>query len=160
MLQRIQTLFLALVCVGMGVCLLAPSWQKSAPTDRATAALTAFALTHERAGVVTTMPAFYIAILAVLVAGVAGYSISQYHNRLMQMRLGALNSLLMAGLLGCILYFSTRVGDPLLAGQPDSSFGNYQAGFFGVLLAVISNLLANRFIRRDDQLVRAADRMR
>ncbi|MES2731156.1 MAG: DUF4293 domain-containing protein [Bacteroidota bacterium] len=157
MIQRVQTIFLFLIAVGMGVCLFSTSWQKIGQSgDKAV--LTAFNLEFQKAGaVVSTTPTFYIAILAVLAAGVALYSIFQYRNRLLQIKLGALNSLVMAGLLGCMMYFSTQVGEKLLNAATQ---GKYDVGIYAVILALVCNMVANRFIRRDEQLVRSADRMR
>ena len=157
MIQRVQTIFLFLVCVAMGVCLFSDSWQKSNANGEQ-AVLDAFTLQYQAAGkLVSSTPTFYIAILNVLVAGVALYSIFQYRNRLRQIKLGALNSLLMAVLLGCLMYFSTQMGEKLLA---PTQQGQYTTGFFAVVIALISNTIANRFIRRDEHLVRSADRMR
>jgi hypothetical protein len=38
--------------------------------------------------------------------------------------------------------------------------GDFEIGFFVPLLALIFNSLANRFIRRDEKLVRSVDRIR
>ena len=157
MIQRAQTVFLFLIGIGMGVCLSMPSWQKEGiPGERAE--LTAIDLTYARAGAeVSSTPTFYIAILALLAAGIAFYSIFQYRNRLQQIKLGALNSLVMAALLGCQMYFATQVGEKLF--EPTVQ-GKYTTGIYAVILALVCNMIANRFIRRDERLVRSADRMR
>ena len=156
MIQRVQTIFLFLIVIGMGTCLLSTSWLETGQSGQAT--LTAFQLQAQRAEtVISSVPVYYIAILAVLAAGVAAYSALQYRNRLLQIKLGALNSLLMAVLLACIMYFSSQVGEALVNPAPQ---GQYATGFYAVILALICNMLANRFIRRDEQLVRSADRMR
>ena len=157
MIQRVQTIFLFLIVIGMGTCLLSTSWlERGQSGEQAT--LTAFQLQAQRAEtVISSVPVYYIAILAVLAAGVAAYSALQYRNRLLQIKLGALNSLLMAVLLACIMYFSSQVGEALVNPAPQ---GQYATGFYAVILALICNMLANRFIRRDERLVRSADRMR
>jgi len=38
--------------------------------------------------------------------------------------------------------------------------GHYQLGFMAGIVGVISNLLANQFIKRDERLVREADKIR
>jgi Na+-transporting NADH:ubiquinone oxidoreductase subunit NqrE len=105
---------------------------------------------------VSSKPTFYIAILVVASALVAFYSISRFKNRLLQIKLGALNSLLMAGVLGLTLWIS-RQGEEIFA-QPQ--YGTYSLGLYLPIVAMICNILANRFIRRDENLVRSADRMR
>lgn len=157
MIQRVQTLFLVLIVIGMGVCLFTPSWQKTRLQGEE-GVLTAYTLEHRKAGaLVSATPTFYVAILAVMVAAVALYAIFQYRNRLLQIKLGALNSLLMAALLGCLMYFATRVGEALF---DPATQGKYGTGLYAVILALVCNMVSNRFIRRDEQLVRSADRMR
>jgi drug/metabolite transporter (DMT)-like permease len=139
-----------------------PSWQKAGNQIGEVVTLNAVSLEYVKDGAVaSSTPTFYIAILAVFSALVAFYSLSQFKNRLKQIKLGALNSLLMAGVLGLILYFS-RQGEDMLpqSNQTAAGFDNYGVGFFLVIIAMICNILANRFIRRDENLVRSADRMR
>jgi divalent metal cation (Fe/Co/Zn/Cd) transporter len=38
--------------------------------------------------------------------------------------------------------------------------GTYQIGFWTILVAMVANMLANRFIRKDEALVRSVDRIR
>jgi hypothetical protein len=158
MIQRLQSLFLALVVVSMAVCLLTPAWSKTDPATGATARLSAFSLVYAKTAAQTTNTSTaYLAALAVLAAGVALYSIFQYRNRMRQMVLGLVNSLVMIALLGGLAYWSVYRGSALFA--PEMR-GTYQAGFYAVVVGLLSNVLANRFIRRDEQLVRSADRMR
>jgi glucan phosphoethanolaminetransferase (alkaline phosphatase superfamily) len=157
MIQRVQTIFLFLVGVCMAICLATVSWEKTGSQSGEKAMLNAFSLEHQKAGaVVSSTPTFYIAILALVAAAIAVYSIFQYRNRLQQIKLGALNSLLMAALSGIILYFSKHAETLFDA----SRNGNYKIGIFAVIAGLVFNMIANRLIRRDEQLVRSADRMR
>ncbi|HSI89475.1 MAG TPA: DUF4293 family protein, partial [Adhaeribacter sp.] len=97
-----------------------------------------------------------IAILAIIAAAVAIFEIFQYKSRLTQMKLGMLNTLLLAGLLGAIMYYSYYVGDEMMP----TVEGEREAGFYLPFLALLLNAMANRFIRRDEQLVRSVDRLR
>ncbi len=162
MLQRVQSIFLFVLGVCMILSIVFPSWQKAGSQNGEVVTLNALSLEFVQNGdVAASTPTFYIAILAVGSALIAFYSLSQFKNRLTQIKLGALNSLLMAGVLGLILYFS-RQGEDLLpqANQTAAGFENYEAGFYLVVISMICNILANRFIRRDENLVRSADRMR
>lgn len=155
MIQRIQSVFLLLVGVAMVLCITMGSWSKTAQGQ--TAELNAFALTHTNGGqVVSTTSVVYIAILAAVAAAVAVFSIFQYRNRLRQILLGAINSLIMAGVLALLLYHSFKGADMFAPYDR----GQYSTGFFAVVGALLCNMLANRFIRRDENLVRSADRMR
>lgn len=158
MIQRLQSVFLALVSVAMTVCLLSTSWTKTNPATGESAQLSAFALEYSKMGSETSStPTFYVALLAGLAAILAIYSLLQYKNRMRQMVLGLVNSLVMIALLGCLSYLSVYKGSEFF--QPEVR-GQYQLGFYAVVIGLISNVLANRFIRRDEQLVRSADRMR
>jgi hypothetical protein len=162
MIQRVQSIFLFVLGVCMILSIIFPSWQKAGNQTGEVVTLDAVSLEFVQDGAVaSSTPTFYIAILAVGSALVAFYSLSQFRNRLTQIKLGALNSLLMAGVLGLILYFS-RQGEDMLpqTNQSAAGFENYEIGFFLVIIAMICNILANRFIRRDEKLVRSADRMR
>jgi glucan phosphoethanolaminetransferase (alkaline phosphatase superfamily) len=157
MIQRVQSIFLFILGACMILSLLFTSWQKINATTSEQITLNAFYLTHVKNGeVVSSKPVYYIAILAVVSALVAFYSITRFKNRLLQIKLGALNSLLMAGVLGLHLYIS-RNAETLFDEQ---QYGSYSMGLYLPIAAMICNILANRFIRRDENLVRSADRMR
>ena len=105
--------------------------------------------------VIESKSVIYIAGLAILAAIVSAFSIFKYTNRLTQMKLGLLNSMVIAGVAVCAM---------LVAGNADTFMTNYPKEFkLGALLPVVAlifNSLANRFIRRDEKLVRDSDRMR
>jgi hypothetical protein len=67
-----------------------------------------------------------------------------------------LNLLLIVATFGLQFYFSNK-GEALLNPKLE---GEFQPAFYLPTLALMLNLLANRFIRRDEQLVRSADRLR
>ncbi len=158
MIQRVQSVFLFLVSVAMVSVLFLPIWHKQGQTQ--TAELDAYKMiitgAQADAGGVTTTNTYYIAILAGLAALVALYSIFQFRNRLTQIKLGALNSLLIGFALVAAWYFS-NTGNKLV--EPDQT-GEYLSGFYMPVVALLCNLLANRFIKRDEDLVRSADRLR
>ncbi len=160
MLQRLQSIFLTLVFVAMIVAVLSPLWQKFDSETTGAVQLTAINLTeYANFGtkeVSSQSWTFHIALLALVAAGIAIYSVTQYKNRLTQIKLGALNSLLMGGSLITAVYFSFQ-GEKLL--EPGVK-GAFLPGFYAILAGLIFNVLANRFIRRDEQLVRSVDRIR
>ncbi|MCY7352746.1 MAG: DUF4293 domain-containing protein [Cytophagaceae bacterium] len=156
MIQRIQSIFLVLVSVAMLVCVFSPIWSKVAPGEAVY--LDAFTLDHTRRGSEpTSTSVFYIALLAGLAAIVALVSLVQYRNRFRQLILGLVNSLIMAALLGCTAYASVYQGAVLFS---PGEKGTYGVGFYAVIAGLICNVVANRFIRQDEALVRSTDRMR
>jgi len=99
-------------------------------------------------------PYAFSAILAVAAATLAIIEIGKFEDRMLQIKLGALNSLLMMGSLGCMVFFATGlIKENQLEGQ-------YGLALWLPFIAMVSNLIANRFIRRDEKLVRDSDRIR
>jgi len=163
MIQRIQSLFLLVVSAVMMCMLFFPLWQKTDLNASEMATLDVFILKYEQytpdtgeRQLIWKRDVFYIAIVASLAALVALFSIFQFKNRLRQIQLGALNSLLIAVTMGISLYLII-VTEKTLAPEDQ---GNYLFGFYLPVIALFCNMMANRFIRRDEKLVRSADRIR
>lgn len=152
MIQRIQTVFLLLVVICMTLMLFFPVWEAGTPTNAEYIKLTPWNLTLE--GQVINFPYTFIATLAIASIVVALIEIFKYNNRLLQMKLGALNSLFMAASLGVAVYFYTEI----IKQYPVE--GNFGPALYLPAAAMIFNVLANRFIRKDERLVRSADRIR
>ena len=145
MWQRIQTVFMALVIISLLVSFILPIWKFENNV------LTAFYFLQETN--YQYFPYVLTAVLGVAACTVSFIQIRSFKNRLLQMKLGALNSLFLTCTIGSAFYFS------------NSMMKTFQAGQFGLGLwmpgaAVVFNLLANQFIRRDEKLVRDSDRIR
>ena len=166
MIQRIQTILLLVVSLCMALVLAYPIWFEENPDKGQGMILTAlktevvdFAGTPnvgEDDVIVSSTGNWYIAVLAVAAIIVAWISIFQFKNRLNQMKLGALNALIMASCLGISFY---------LIYQNEASFspetaGSISLGFYLPAFAMLLNILANRFIRKDEKLVKSVDRIR
>ncbi|MBC3539591.1 DUF4293 domain-containing protein [Rufibacter sediminis] len=158
MIQRVQSVFLFLIVVAMVTMFFVPIWAKTNPADNQEYALTAFSLAPVNgAADAASTNTIFIAILAGAAALIALYEIFQYKSRLTQMKLGLLNSLVMAALMFCAFYFSSYVGEDLVKTQ---TRGEYLTGFYLPAFGLLMNVLANRFIKRDEDLVRSMDRLR
>jgi len=159
MLQRIQTLFLAIVTLGMSGMIALPIWNKISSDATQSAHLTALKLVHQQGISAAVMPVWYLAILGGIVAIIAVFAITKYKNRLLQSGLCAVNSILMTIIVGLIMYFifgkAKNFFDVELA-----STGEFTFGFYALITAMLANVLANRFIRRDEKFVRSQERMR
>lgn len=159
MIQRIQTVFLFLVAVAMLLVVTFPLWQQVNPAQTALASLDAWSLsvkvieTEEQLQHKST---FYIGLLALAVAGLAIFSLLQFKNRSKQMLLNMINSLLMAIMLGLVVYTTYSFNAEF---NPQAN-GAFVLGFWGIIGAMVMNLLANRFIRKDEMLIRSVDRIR
>ena len=167
MLQRIQTIFMTMAAVAMAFIYFFPVWEKSDGTSeskqRDYAIMDAFVLTHERHNtdsgevqLVEKQPVYLLTSGIGIAVLVMLFSIFSYKNRMTQVKLNALFSLITAGtLVGTYLYIgkANQLFDPQIQGV-------FLVGFYFPLVAMFCNFLANRFIRKDEALVRSADRIR
>lgn len=158
MIQRIQTVFLSLSIVAMIVMLFAPLWTKENLQTGDLAMLTPMALIHtNKTSVISQQSTIYIAILAFVSMTFAFLSIFSYKSRTRQLMYNLFNILTLIAILGCFIYFSMK-GEDFFKEPLRGSFG---LGYFMPAVAVLMNSLANRFIRRDERLVRSSlDRIR
>lgn len=159
MIQRIQTVFLFLVVVAMVLVMTFPIWHQLNPGQTQMMTLNAWSMTTtdvESGEVVESSSKLFIGILAIIAAGLAVFSIFQYKNRTKQMMINMINSLVMVVNVGLIVWTThsaNEVFNPAVSGA-------FVVGFWSILGGMFMNLLANRFIRKDEMLVRSVDRIR
>lgn len=159
MWQRKQTVFLSIAIFCLIMMIFFPVWK--AQLDQTSWALYPLQLTVQQSStgtsadkVVSYFPYAVSAILAIAAATIAFIEIGKYENRLLQLKLGALNSLFMAGSMGTAVVFATQLM------KQHQVVGEYGYALYLPAVAMICNLIANRFIRRDEKLVRDSDRLR
>ena len=156
MIQRIQSVFLLLLALTMLSVLAVPLWHKVDGLTHQELTLTAFGFQAQGLTPAGAGPVWLIGALAIVSAVVAAFEIFQFRSRGKQLLLGSVNLLLIVATLGAMFYFSNK-GEQLLNLKLE---GQFLMGFYLPTLALLLNLLANRFIRRDEQLVRSMDRLR
>ena len=146
MLQRIQSLFL-LLAGGMAFALL------GIPFAGTPERVDASALFSDGAYSIQDSPAllaFYLlgGVLAIV-------SIFLYKRRTLQIRIGIFAFI--AILIGMVMTVLLFLQDPIMeqSTQPDDGLGIYAP-----FVALVALLLAQRFIRKDEKLVRSMDRLR
>lgn len=148
MWQRIQTLLILGAVMCLAVMLFLPLWSGSDGND----AVTLFPFYLELPDKTVYSPYFGVAILVIASIVVGLIQITRYNNRLQQIKLGALNSLLMsAGLVAAVLF----VRDLQIGFE-----GSFKPATFLPIAAMMFNMIANRFIRRDQKLVEESNRLR
>lgn len=157
MLQRIQTVYLAIVVIAGFVLIVMPlalfyhelygnyklfvyGLQCMDPDPRI------------QVSIWFTSPLFVLVCLSVILAIL---TILSYKNRILQIRLVTFNILL--NILLVVLFFLFYSGkiEELTKITPE-----YQIGVFLPLVSLVFLVLANRAIRKDEQLVKSADRLR
>jgi hypothetical protein len=160
MIQRIQSIFLLLVAISLVLYIILPVWIK---VDMETGAFfKVFALyliqVAEKGAepTYTWFPYDVSGTLAGIGIILAIIEIFSYKNRLTQIKIGAVNSLVIVTSLGLMVYLTYQDQQQIM---PAIS-GIYQVGLFMPAGALIFNSLANRFIRKDEALVRSVDRIR
>ncbi len=160
MIQRIQTIFLLIVGLSMLIFLFAPIWQKEEVKSGASYTQTAFYLesvpSAEEGVNNIFMPYAIPGILGLISTCIAFITIGLYKNRMRQIILCAVNSIIIGIALGLSAYWASQAEANIL---PELE-GGYQYGLFLPAIALIFNSLAGRFIRKDERLVRSMDRLR
>lgn len=158
MIQRVQTIFLFLVAVAMGVTIGTELWNQTGAIQGDTWNLTAFTLTNLDANgeVIQSSSKWYLGALATFAGLLAMISIFQYRVRSRQMLLNMINSLVMVSLVAATFLTTNGINSAIQA----KDGGSYEIGFWSILVAMVMNMLANRFIKKDEALVRSVDRIR
>lgn len=161
MIQRIQSVFLVLVIAALVSSVFFVFWVKSNNDTQEAVNMKAQEIVKVKMvdgnqEVIETSQHIYLFILPLVIAGIAFYSLLQYKNRLRQMQLGAVCSLLMGINLALVVWRSTVMDE--MIGTTTYDFPAY--GFYALVGAMLFNLSANRFIRKDDKLVKSMDRIR
>ena len=153
MIQRIQTVFLFLAIIALAAFNIFPYWQ-SADADESGLLLMSYGLASINEG--TTVIEFG---LYSIVAGISGLAIIivlieifKFKNRVVQMKLAIANSFLMSINLALMTYFVIIL--------QKEHVGGFGIGIFIYALAMLLNILARRFIQKDEKLVRSVDRLR
>jgi hypothetical protein len=154
MWQRKQTVFLLIVGICMLISIFLPIWRSHANGIESALFPLHYTITEGEVKTTVYFPYTLTAICAIAAATVAFFEIGKFSNRMLQIKLGALNSLFMAGSIGSAVYFATAL---IKANQ---EAGEYGFALFLPVVAMVSNMVANRFIRKDEKLVRDSDRLR
>lgn len=164
MIQRVQTLFLLGVIICMTLAIVFPAWEKTDTQSGVKFMLDAFHWTEYSQDksdadlwvLAETKPTFYLGGLNAIVSLIALFSIFQFNKRVFQIKLGAMNAFLMMASIATATYF-------IYQGENRMDIeirGIFKVGYFLPLGAMIFNSLANRFIKKDEDLVRSVDRIR
>ena len=168
MLQRIQTIFLIIVALLIGSLFFANTpkfniWSKYDEKTGNGVVLTSYTLQKFHYDVQSKVETpgesqmvIPLTLVLVLAFALNAYTIFRYDNRVLQVKLGLLNSLILTGLLATMWYFMQKGEDM----QTVPVTGALGLGFFVPAFSLLMNMMANRFIRRDEKVVRDSDRIR
>lgn len=157
MIQRPQTIFLSLVIIAN--CLVSMGWSIWAKVgqsgQRAELLFNEWTLTQ--AGKSSANSTITLVILLTLSTIITLITIFSFKNRIRQMMLGLINSLLLAGAMGYSFWVIFKEATPVF--EPEAQ-GQYGYGFYAMVVALLANMIANRLVRKDEMLVQSSNRMR
>ena len=161
MIQRIQTIFLFLYIAALISTFFFPVWQKISfndQTNEVDVIVTGHvsSVIYDKAGEAIIYDNFWVGGFIIIACIVAAMSIFSFKNRLTQIKLGTLNSLFTSLLVIYYLYEIFYNIDYIDIKDKIS----FLISFYLIFLAIFFNFLANRFIRKDELLVRESERIR
>ena len=161
MIQRIQTIFLFLYIAALISTFFFPVWQKVSfddQTNEVDVIVTGHvsSVVYDKAGDAIIIDNFWVGGFIIIACIVAAMSIFSFRNRLTQIKLGTLNSLFTSLLVIYYLYEIFYNIDYVDIKDKIS----FLISFYLIFLAIFFNFLANRFIRKDELLVRESERIR
>ncbi|SKC76877.1 DUF4293 domain-containing protein [Ohtaekwangia koreensis] len=154
MWQRIQTVFLAIAIVSLVAAIFLPIWVFQDPSGKSHELYALhYSIIENGARNTTYFPYSITAILLIAAATLAFLEIRKFKDRITQIKMGALNSLIIAIAMCAAVYFGTTMIKTFQGGK-------YGFGLWLPAIAVVCNWVAIRFIKRDEKLVRDSDRLR
>ena len=161
MIQRIQTIFLFLYIAALISTFFFPVWQKISfndQTNEVDVIVTGHvsSVVYDKAGDAIIIDNFWVGGFIIIACIVAAMSIFSFRNRLTQIKLGTLNSLFTSLLVIYYLYEIFYNIDYVDIKDKIS----FLISFYLIFLAIFFNFLSNRFIRKDEILVRESERIR
>ena len=168
MIQRIQSIFLLLVTISLYSTYFFPLSEKIIYTNennimaiQEKETLYIYELVYEQyisendpSAILYPRP--YILVLIFIAGGLSFYSIFQYNNRINQIKIGAINSIIMSVTIAIILY-ELFYKEVMIKNTFDV---NILISFYLIFTALIFNSIANRFIKKDEILVNESNRIR
>jgi len=152
MIQRVQTVYLLLIIIIVGVMFVAPSAVYDTTSGKVLWNLVGFS----PEGILQTSTILILpAVLSVIVGIASLFTVLQYRNRKLQIRLCRINMMVMILFIASIFYVVDSVKD-----QPNVVLFAYMYGAYLSVLLPVLNYLSIGAISRDERKVKAADRLR
>jgi hypothetical protein len=156
MIQRIQSIFLFLVVIISTLLFFLTIAEFPNGTDAfIQKILCTITRTQPGTCVVST---YYLGIMNMVIGLVALVTIFLFRNRKLQMLLGNLNMVISAAMIVLMFLAAEKYSTSLVPGVTLPV--QYEIGAWLSILLIVFTFLANRYIKKDENLVRSADRIR
>jgi hypothetical protein len=164
MIQRIQSIYLSAVVLLSVLLFFLPVSTKIIPADPAKNILKDITYKtdlygvekYENGALVSSSSNFILMILNIAAGGLSAFVIFLYRKRLVQMKLIRLSILFTTAFIVADFYFSDALGKEHGEGYKTM----YLSGSYFPIIQVILLVMAMRAIKKDEELVRSADRIR
>jgi len=164
MIQRIQTLYLIIVVVLSVLIFFLPVSTKIIPANPAKNISKEITFRtdvygtkkYENGTLVSSSSNFLLLVLNTGTCVISGLVIFLYRKRILQMKLARLSVLLVSAFIAIDFYFSDSLGNEY--GTDYKTM--YLSGSYFPIIQVILLVMAIRAVKKDEELVRSADRIR
>ena len=155
MLQRVQTLFLSVVLIACGLSFFLPFWGYSGNDYTYLVYLFSVKIVQGTSQniMVGTIPIIVIMSICLLLTVV---SIFSFKNRSLQLRLNNFNLLFTLFFIGTLYILIPS----MIEEQLPLAVRTFNFGLILPLISLVSLIFANMFIKKDENLVKSADRLR
>ncbi|RLD67604.1 MAG: hypothetical protein DRI84_02045 [Bacteroidetes bacterium] len=154
MIQRVQSIYLSLILVAVAVTILFPLATFQVGDSFFIMNIMGFDGANELGLDLPNVIA--IGVLTALLGVSSLFTLFQYKNRKLQMKLIMISMLINFGLLGAIFFYSDMVG----AMEAVNTEFDYDIAAYFPVVSVLLLILANRNIRADEKLIRQSERLR
>jgi len=154
MIQRIQTVYLLIVSILIGIFFFLPFASFVIDGDMSVFRLSIFGLIPDSAGAKVLFKAMPLVIMVTTILVLNITTIFMFKRRMLQIRFCIANIALLLGFQGLMYYF-VSVAKHQLGSQP-----SYSIIFVFPLVSAVLLYLAIRRIAKDEALVRSMDRLR
>jgi peptidoglycan/LPS O-acetylase OafA/YrhL len=153
MIQRIQTVYLLLASISLILTIWLPF--AGFTTEQTTVVFSIFGVSSSAATVeeISSWIPYYL--LIGLSLGMMLFSISQFKNRKRQLNLGKINYLLLLTIIVLLFLDADSIGKKLGIDKIE-----YGLGMYLPVIALAFTFLANRGIKKDEDLIKSVDRLR
>ncbi|MDT8411305.1 MAG: DUF4293 domain-containing protein [Vicingaceae bacterium] len=159
MIQRIQSLFLLVIALSGVVFLFTPILEIINYESFYT--MDAFNVFEMENNVKNPLKSnIGLAVMSIIITLLSGIIIFLYKNRPLQIKLSKLLILLLALELAALFFYSDAAKSFLSTPTEDQVSISYKIGVVIPIISIIFAYLTIRFIKKDDELVRSADRLR
>lgn len=153
MIQRVQSLYLLASAMIAIALFWIPFSEFTVPASDGSQAKVSLTLLELRGTDQSSSTLYQLLVLNLLILSGSLYTIFLYKNRLSQIRITTLTSLLSVLLMILAFYTSDRL-------CPEGVRPHYLSGIYLLAAQVLCLLLARRAIRKDEKLIRSANRIR